>query len=119
MSNSALILEWGSLIDGREMKALEEFNNHVAWWGELKKAGKLTDFRIYVPTTGSFGDRGGMVILEGSEKQIHELHASEELRLRVARAIMFVRNVRVNMFDTGDAIQSRMQRTGKVIKETV
>jgi hypothetical protein len=113
------MLEWGSLIDGREMKALEEFMNNVAWWGELKKAGKISDFKIYVPNTGAFGDRAGFAILEGAEKQIVELQTSEDFRVRIARASMFVRNLRVNMFDTGDAIQTRMQRTGKAIKETV
>ncbi len=119
MSNCALMLEWGSLVDGREMKALEEFMNNVAWWGELKKAGKIADFKIYVTNTGAFGERAGLAILEGAEKQIAELHTSEEFRLRLARASMLVRNMRVNTFDTGDAIQARMQRTGKAIKETV
>ena len=117
MSNCALMLEWGSLVDGRETKALEEFMSNVAWWGEQKKAGKIGDFKIYLPTTGAFGDRAGFVIFEGSDKQIAELHTSEEFRVRLARASLLVRNIRLNVCDAGDAIQARMQRTGRAIKD--
>ena len=119
MSNCAVMLEWGSLVDGRESKALEEFMTSVAWWGELKKSGKISDFKIYTPSTGAISERIGFAILEGSEKQIGELHMSEEFKMRLARASLLVRNIRVNVLDTGDAIQARMQRSGKAIKEIV
>ena len=107
------------LVDGRESKALEEFMTSVAWWGELKSGGKIADFRIYAPQTGALTERIGFAILEGSEQQMVALHGSEELRARLARASLLVRNIRVNLYDTGEAIQTRMQRTGKAIKEIV
>lgn len=119
MSNSAVMLEWGSLVDGRESKALEEFMTSVAWWAELKKSGKIADFEIFAPQTGAISDRIGFALLKGSEQQIATLHASDELKTRLARASLLVRNIRVNVLDTGDAIQSRMQRSGKAIKEIV
>jgi hypothetical protein len=117
MSNCALMLEWGSLVNGREMKALEEFMGNVAWWGEQKKAGKIGDFKVYLPATGAFGDRAGFVIFDGSDRQIAEFHMSEEFRVRLSRASLLVRNIQVNVCDAGDAIQARMQRTGKAIKD--
>jgi hypothetical protein len=119
MANCAVMLEWGSLVDGRESKALEEFMTSVAWWGELQKSGKISEFEIFAPSTGAISDRIGFAILKGSEQQIAALHASEEFKTRLARASLLVRNIRVNVLDTGDAIQGRMQRSGKAIKEVV
>jgi hypothetical protein len=52
--------------DGREMKALEEFMNHMTWWNQLKSSGKIAEFRTYGPMTGDF-KRAGFVFVKGSD----------------------------------------------------
>ena len=116
-TNSALLIEWGMPIAGRETKALEEFMTHVAWWTELKTTGKVADFKAYGPLTGDLEARAGLVILEGTQKQITELHASEEFRTRLNHVMIVGHNIRVTLCETGDAMPSRMQRYGKSLKD--
>jgi hypothetical protein len=116
-ANSALVLEWGMPIPGREMKALEEFMNHVAWWNQLKASGKITEFKALGPITGNVAERAGMAILEGDQKQIADLLASEDFRVHFNRAAICVDNVRTTVFETGDAMTTRLQRYGKNLKE--
>lgn len=118
-TNSALLIEWGMPIEGRETKALEEFMAHVAWWTELKSTGKVADFRIYGPLTGDLSDRAGLVILEGTQKQVSELHMSEEFRARLNHVSIVGHNIRVTVCETGEAMTPRMQRYGKSLKEVL
>jgi hypothetical protein len=115
--NSALMVEWGMPIEGRETKALEEFMTHHNWWSQLKSSGKIADFRTYGPLTGHFNERAGFVILEGTEKQIQELHSSEDFRVRINHVMMIGHNIQVTLLETGDAMMTRMQRYGKGLKE--
>ncbi len=118
-TNSALMIEWGMPIEGRETKALEEFMTHVAWWGELKRSGKIADFKVYGPLTGNLESRAGVVFLEGTSAQIHELHASEDFRTRLNHVCIVGHNVNVTLCETGDAMTSRMQRYGKSVKDVL
>jgi hypothetical protein len=115
--NSALMVEWGMPIEGRETKALEEFMTHVQWWSQLKQSGKIADFRTYGPLTGHLNERSGFVILEGTEQQIHDLHMSEDFRVRLNHVIMIGHNIQVSVLETGEAMTTRMQRYGKSLKE--
>jgi hypothetical protein len=116
-TNSALVVEWGMPIEGRETKALEEFMNHVGWWTQLKTSGKIADFKIYGPLTGNMTKRAGFVIVEGTDKQIHDLHMSEDFRSRLNNVIIVGHNIGVTICETGDAMTTRMQRYGKSLKE--
>ena len=115
-TNSALLIEWGTPIHGRETKALEEFTAHVQWWTELKGSGRIADFRIYGPLTGNVEDRAGFVILEGTSQQINELRASEEFRTNFDHVVLVGNNIRATLCETGDAMTTRMQRYGKSVK---
>ncbi len=118
-TNSALLIEWGMPKDGRETKALEEFMTHVAWWTELKTSGRIADFRTYGPLTGDFNGRAGFVILEGTQKQIAELHMSEEFRSRLNRVMLVGENIHATLLETGDAMMPRMQRYGRTLKDVL
>jgi hypothetical protein len=116
-SNYAMMVEWGMPIEGRETKALEEFMTSVAWWGELKQKGRIAEFRTYGDVTGNYGKRAGLAIIEGTEQQINELRRSEDFRVRMDHVVSIGHNIRVTLLETGDAMTSRMQRYGTVIKK--
>lgn len=118
-TNSALLIEWGTPITGRETKALEEFMTHMAWWNEIKGSGRIAEFRVYGPLTGNIEDRAGFVILEGTSQQINELRASEDFRTRLDHVVLIGNNIRATICETGDAMTTRMQRYGKVVKTVV
>lgn len=112
----ALMVEWGMPKDGREMKALEEFMTHMAWWTQLKTTGKISDFRTYGPVTGDFR-RSGFVIIEGTEKQIDDLRHGEEFRANLNRVTLIGSHISITLLETGDAMTTRMQRYGKAVKD--
>ena len=116
-TNSALLVEWGMPVHGRETKAIEEFMNHVAWWTQLKSSGKIADFHAFGEVTGNMARRSGFVILEGSEEQIRAVHASEDFRNHLNRASVCVDAINVSLLESGDAMTTRMQRYGKNLKE--
>jgi hypothetical protein len=115
-ATSALMVEWGMPIEGRETKALEEFAVHVGWWSELVAKGRVEAFRTYGDNTGDLNRRAGFVILEGTDKQIDELRHSEDFRMKLNHVILVGHNIRLTLLETGDAMMTRMQRYGKALK---
>lgn len=118
-TNSALLVEWGMPMHGRETKALEEFMNHMAWWTQLKSSGKIGDFHVFGELTGNIGRRTGFVILEGTEEQVRNVHASEDFRNHLNRASLCVDAINISLLECGEAMTTRMQRYGKNLKEVI
>jgi hypothetical protein len=114
----ALMVEWGMPKDTRETKALEEFMSHMSWWTQLKTSGKIAEFRTYAPITGDY-KRAGLVIIEGTEKQIDELRHSEEFQVNMNRVLLVANDIQVTILETGDKMGTRMQRYGKTVKERI
>jgi hypothetical protein len=112
----AMMIEWGMPKDGREMKALEEFMTHMNYWNQLKTSGKIADFRVYGPVTGDT-KRAGFILIEGTDKQIDELRHGEEFRANLNRVYLIGNDIKITLCETGDAMNSRMQRYGKAVKE--
>jgi hypothetical protein len=117
MNDSALMIEWGMPVVGRETRALEEFASTVAWWTELQSKGKIGSFANFGTLSGNMHSRSGFALIHGSAKQIGELAESEEYRKRIARIAAICENVQVNFLETGDRMMTRMQRYGTGLKE--
>ncbi len=118
-ATSGMMIEFGMPIEGREMKALEEFMTSMAYWAGLKQGGKISEFRSYGTMTGGFNDRSAFVILEGTDQQIHDLRMSEEFRTRINRILTIGHNVHVTLLEFGDAMATRMQRYGATLKSAL
>ncbi len=71
------------------------------------------------PLTGNLAERAGLVVIEGTEKQIDDLRTSEEFRARLNRVCIIGHNVQVTLCETGDAMVARMQRYGKSLMDTL
>jgi hypothetical protein len=118
-TNSAMMIEWGTPMAGREKKAIEEFAAHMQWWNELKGSGRVAEFRVYGPLTGNIEERAGFVILEGTSQQINELRASDDFRTRYDRVVLVGNNIQTTLCETGDAMMTRIQRYGKSVKDVL
>ncbi len=118
-ANQALMIEWGMPIEGRELKALEEFMTSMQYWAELKSTGKISDFRTYGTTTGNLQERAGLVILEGTTKQIDALRADEAFRVRFNHVINIGHNINMTLCEMGDDMTTRMQRYGTTVKSVL
>jgi len=117
MADSAIFMQWGMPFAGRETKALEEFTVNMGWWEQLKKDGKIESFSTFGMLTGNHQAVSGFAIVQGTEKQMTELMATEDYRKRTVRVAALVDNFSVHLTETGDKMMSRMQRYGMSLKE--
>lgn len=91
MADAALFIGWGKVARGREERALEVFNDSVAYWGELQAGGRIDDFEVVLLTPHG-GDLDGFALLRGSADQIGSLQSDEEFDRHVTRADLIVDN---------------------------
>ncbi len=91
MADAALFIGWGQVVRGREQRAVEVFNDSVAYWGRLQADGKIEDFETVLLSPHG-GDLGGFALLRGSAEQLAALRADEEFEQRTSHVDMIVDN---------------------------
>ena len=69
MADAGLFVGWGQVVRGREQRAVEVFNESVAYWGGLQGDGKIESFEIAFLTPHG-GDLNGFVLIRGSDEQM-------------------------------------------------
>jgi hypothetical protein len=89
MADAALFIGWGQVVRGREKRAVQVFNESVAYWQGLKDDGKIEDFEVVLLTPHG-GDLQGFALLRASEGELASLRANQEFQRRVARADLIV-----------------------------
>ncbi len=89
MADAVLFIGWGQVVRGREKRALDVFNESVAYWGGLQGSGKIEDFEIVLLTPHG-GDLDGFALLRGSADQLAALRADPEFEQHSARVDLIV-----------------------------
>ena len=107
MADAGLFIGWGQVVRGREQRAVEVFNESVAYWGGLQSDGKIESFEVALLTPHG-GDLGGFALLRGSIEQMSSLRADEEFIRRVTRADLIVENQGVVDVVLGEALANSM-----------
>ena len=107
MAGDALFLGWGPVVRGRELKALEVFQETLAYYTSLQQDGRIDGFEpVLLALHG--GDLAGFIMLRGARTSLDEVRSSEEFRRLVARAGSIVDDVGVIDAYTGDALAQQM-----------
>ncbi len=107
MAGDALFLGWGPVVRGRELKALEVFQETLAYYGTLQQDGRIDSFEpVLLAPHG--GDLAGFILLRGSRASLDEIRSSDEFLRLVARAASIVDDVGVIDAYTGDALARQM-----------
>ncbi|MGA9284721.1 MAG: hypothetical protein WBV85_04700 [Solirubrobacteraceae bacterium] len=107
MAGDALFLGWGPVVRGRELKALEVFQETLAYYASLQQDGRIDGFEpVLLALHG--GGPAGFILLRGSRASLDEVRSSEEFRRLVARAASIVDEVGVIDAYTGDALAQQM-----------
>jgi hypothetical protein len=107
MAGDALFLGWGPVVRGRELKALEVFQETLTYYGTLQQEGRIDSFEpVLLAPHG--GDLAGFILLRGSRTSLDEIRSSEEFRRLVARAASIVDDVGVIDAYTGEALAQQM-----------
>lgn len=107
MAGDALFLGWGPVVRGRELKALEVFQETLAYYGSLQQDGRIDSFEpvLLAPHGGGLA---GFIVLRGARASLDEIRSGEEFRRLVALAGSIVDDVGVIDAYTGDALAQQM-----------
>jgi peptidoglycan hydrolase-like protein with peptidoglycan-binding domain len=108
MAGDALFIGWGPVARGRELKALEVFQDVQAYYGSLQQEGKIDGFDTVLLAPHG-GDLAGFVLLRGSRGSLDEVRASEEFRRQTARAAMVVDKIGVVDAYTGEGVAGQIE----------
>jgi hypothetical protein len=109
MAGDALFLGWGPPVRGRELKALDVFQETLGYYDSLQKDGRIDSFEpVLIAVHG--GDLGGFILLRGSRAALDEIRSSEEFQRLVTRASAVVDNVGVIDAYSGEALAQQMGR---------
>jgi hypothetical protein len=107
MAGDALFLGWGPVVRGRELKALEIFQETLVYYASLRQDGRIDSFEpVLLALHG--GGLAGFILLRGSRASLDEVRSSDEFRRLVARAASIVDDVGVIDAYTGDALAQQM-----------
>jgi hypothetical protein len=107
MADAGLFVGFGEPVRGREAKALQVFNESLAYYARLQQEGKIESFEpVLLEPHG--GDLGGFILLRGSMEQLQAVHASEEFQSVQNRARLIVDNVGVIHANIGASLASGM-----------
>jgi hypothetical protein len=82
MADRVLFISWGTVVRGREERALEVFNDILGFYGRLQQEGRIEsiDVALLVPALGV----RGYLTVHGSAAQLGALRDDEEyMRLMV------------------------------------
>lgn len=116
MAGDALFLGWGPVVRGRELKALEVFQETLTYYGTLQQEGRIDSFEpVLVAPHG--GDLAGFILLRGSRGSLDEVRSSDEFRRLVVRAASIVDNIGVIDAYTGEALGQQMALFQSVSEE--
>jgi hypothetical protein len=116
MADAALFIGWGQVVRGREQRAVDVFNDSVAYWGRLQGDGKIEDFETVLLSPHG-GDLGGFALLRGSAEQLAALRADEEFEQRTSHVDMIVDNQGVVDAVINEGIARAMGQYQKAIAE--
>lgn len=117
MVSSAILIQWGTPVVGRERIALEEFGSYMQWVNRLKVEGKIERFEVYAPKYGNHQLFTGMTIVEGDDRQIEDLLESQDFRLRIDRVLTVTQNLRVERCEVGTVVGDRMKLYGQALQQ--
>jgi hypothetical protein len=116
MADAALFVGWGTPVRGREAKALEVFNDAVAYWGGLQQAGDIESFEpVLLAPHG--GELGGFALIRGSQAQIAALTEREDFQRLNTRSQMIVERFGVVSAVIGETLGEQMAMYGEVVRE--
>jgi hypothetical protein len=107
MADDGLFIGWGEVVRGREAKAVEVFNESVAYYMKLQEDGKIESFEPWFVAPHG-GDLGGFILVRGEREKLDEVVRSEEFERLQTRVAMIVDGSGAVPAVTGDALARGM-----------
>jgi hypothetical protein len=116
MAGDAIFLGWGPVVRGREQRALQVFQESVAYYQQLQDDGQIERYEGYLLDPHG-GDLAGFFMIHGERSTLDSLRASSEFQRLMVRAGSIIDNLGVVNAHTGDALGQQMGLFGEVAQE--
>jgi hypothetical protein len=107
MSMTALFVGWGNPVRGRELKALQLFDEAMKYYSGLKQQGEIESFEAVVLEPHG-GDLSGFLLVKGDAEKLMRLRTSDEFITLTARSQLLLENVGVTGAFIGEGLQALM-----------
>ncbi len=104
MPEAALFVGWGPAVRGREQKALQVFEEAIAFYTRLQQAGEITSFEP-VALEPHGGELAGFFLIRGEPERLQRVRASEEFLRLNNRAGLIVDHLGVVTAFVGDELR--------------
>jgi hypothetical protein len=88
VADRCLFIGWGNAVHGREVRALEVFNEALGLLGRMQQEGRIEGFDVAIFDPNSTLD--GCVQIKGTAEQIAALRDDEEFRRNTADSLLIV-----------------------------
>ena len=116
MAGEGLFIGWGQTVRGREEKALQVFNESVAYWNSLVEDGSAESLDIvFLAPHG--GDLAGFALLKGDAAKLDEARRSEEFLRQITRANLIVDGIGIVPAFSGEALGTQVGRLQEQLGE--
>lgn len=115
MADAALFIGWGSVVRGREERALEVFNESLTYYSELQSQHVIDSFEVAILEPHG-GDLDGFILLRGEPSKLEKLRRDDEFQRRTARAQLIADKVGVVGATIGAGLTSLMSMYRKEVE---
>jgi hypothetical protein len=107
---AALVTTWSGGVRGREKESLETFMDYLMMAGKQAAEGTTAEPQVFLKYDGS----GGLGIVQGQSDKLLEIWESDEFSELISKAQLTVRDLRIEMYSAGDAVQEVTSNYGQV-----
>jgi hypothetical protein len=105
MADYGLFIGWSIPVRGKEQRALDVFNEAVAYYGKLQQQGQIESFEVALLEPHG-GDLGGFALLRGQREKIAQVRVSAEFERLTTRAGLVVEGIGVVGAAIGEGLQN-------------
>jgi hypothetical protein len=108
MADAGIFVGWGAVVRGREMEAVQVFNETIAYYARLQEEGTIESFEpVFLEPHG--GDLSGFALLRGDADKLAQLRVSDEFTQLMIRAGLIVEGLGIVGADLAGRIQQQME----------
>jgi hypothetical protein len=107
MADRVLFISWGTVVRGREKRALEVFNELLGMYGRMQQEGRIERFDVVLLEPN--GRIGGYFELHGSVAQLDALREDEEFQRELVDSDLVVDDLRVVLGSTNTRLAHDVQ----------
>src|SRR3954465_7162960 len=93
MADRVLFISWGEVVRGREIAALENFNETIGLYGQMQQDGRVESFDVVLLDPGK--ELAGYMENLGSGDQVTALKSWEHFRRNLAAGSLIVDNLKI------------------------